>query len=161
MTLTGTDATGKTVWTTDAGDIWAASGRLPAALVATFPNRDPNVLRDGELRAYNADGSSRFHKTFKRKFVQPLADTSKRLVWVETSAKAVTRVFVRQGTTTHTVALPYVPPKAHFPTPAAASADGGRVIVGISMLSNNRRAVMTYWLRVEPCRRAAASSAAA
>jgi hypothetical protein len=148
MTLTGTDATGKQVWSAGGGDVWAASGRLPAALVAVFPNGDPNVLRDGELRAYNANGRTRFRKPFKRKFVQPLADTSRRLVWVETSASAVTRIFVRQGSTTHTVALPYVPPRAHFPMLAAASADGSRVIVGIGMPRQDRRAVMTYWLRV-------------
>jgi hypothetical protein len=148
MTLTATDASGKTVWSTAAGDVWAASGALPAALVATFPNGDPNALRDGELRAYNANGGSRFHKAFTRKFVQPLADTTKRLVWLETSANAVTRVFVRQGSTTHTVALPYVPQKAHFVNPAAASADGSRIIVGEYMPSTSRRNVMTYWLRV-------------
>lgn len=148
ITMTGVDATGKTVWTAGAGDIWAASGKLPAALVATFPNNDPNVLRDGDLVAYNADGSTRFHKTFKREFVQPLADTAKRLIWVETSAKAVTRVYVRQGSTTRSVALPYVPPTAHFPIVAAASANGGRVIVGISTLNQHKRIVLTYWLRV-------------
>ena len=74
--------------------------------------------------------------------------TAKRLVWIETSAKAVTRIFVRQGSTTRTVALPYVPPKAHFNNPAAASVSGRRLIVGTYMPSTSRRAVMTCWLRV-------------
>ena len=150
MTLRATDATGATVWSVAAGDVWAASGTLPAALVASFPDPDPNVLRDGELRAYNADGTSRFHKTFARKFVQPLADTAKRLVWLETSAKAVTRVFVRQGSTTRKVTLPYVPSKAHFVSPAAASANGSRIVVGEYLpRSVNGPLVMTYWVQVD------------
>jgi hypothetical protein len=148
MTLTATDATGKTVWSTGAGDVWAASGTLPAALVATFPNGDPNVLRNGELRAYDTDGDTLFRKRFTKKFVQPLADTARRLVWLETSAKAVTRVFVRQGGFTHSVALGYVPPEAHFVNPAAASADGSRIVVGESLPSTSQRREMVYWLRV-------------
>ena len=102
------------VWSEATGDAWAASGTLPAALVATFADPDPNVLRDGVLKAYDATGAVTFHKSFKREFVQPLACTAKRLVWVETTAQAVTRVYVRQGGKTRSVALPYVPPKAHF-----------------------------------------------
>ena len=132
----------------ETGDAWAAPGKLPAALVATFPDPNPNVLRDGELRAYDSRGLVQFRKKFENKFVQPLCDTPKRRVWVEVSAKAVTRVFVRQGSTTHTVALPYQPPRASFPNPAAASAGGGRLIVGTYMPSTDRRRVMTYWLRV-------------
>lgn len=148
MTLTATDSTGKTVWTASAGDIWSASGTLPAALVASFPDADPNVLRDGEIRAYDTDGHTTFRRKFAHKFAQPLADTGKRLVWIEVSAKAVARVCVRQGGSTRAVALPYVPPKAHFVNPAASSADGSRVIVGIYMPSNGQRSVKTYWLRV-------------
>ena len=148
MTLTATDATGLPVWSVETGDAWAAPGKLPAALVATFPDPDPNVLRDGELRAYDSRGLVRFRKKFENKFVQPLCHTPNRLVWVEVSAKAVTRVFVRQGSTTQTVALPYRPPRASFPNPAAASAGGGHLIVGTYMPSTDRRRVMTYWLRV-------------
>jgi hypothetical protein len=149
-TLTGTDATGATVWTISAGDAWAASGALPAAFVATYADPDPNVLRDGELTAYKADGKLRFHKAFKNEFVQPLADTTKRLVWIETTAKAVTSVHVRQGSTSHVLTLPYVPPKAHFNNPVAASANGRRLIVGTYMPSTSRRSVVTYWLQVSP-----------
>ena len=119
-TLVATDATGATVWSVETGDAWAATGTLPAAFVAVFPDPDPNVLRSGELRAYNADGSVRFHRAFKNKFVQPLCDTPKRLVWAEVSAQGVTRVFVRQGSTTRAVALPYRPKKAYFINPAAS-----------------------------------------
>jgi len=149
MRLTATNATGATIWSVESGDIWAASGTLPAALVATFPDGDPNVLRDGELRAYNANGTSRFHKTFKNKFVQPLADTAKRLVWIETSAKAVTRIYVRQGSTTHMLRLPPGMTKAHFVNPVAASADGRRIVVGqyLPHASSGRR-VQTDWVTV-------------
>ena len=61
-TLVATDATGATVWSVETGDAWAATGTLPAAFVATFPDPDPNVLRSGELRAYNADGTIRFRR---------------------------------------------------------------------------------------------------
>lgn len=148
MTLTATDATGLPVWSVETGDAWAAPGKLPAALVAAFPDPDPNVLRDGELRAYDARGMVHFRKKFENKFVQPLCDTPKRLVWFEISAKAVTRVFVRQGSTTHTVALPYRPKGAGFPMFAASSAAGSRLIVGTNMPSTDRRSVMTSWLRV-------------
>ncbi len=148
MTLTATDATGLPVWSVETGDAWAAPGKLPAALIATFPDPNSNVLRDGELRAYDSRGLVQFRKKFENKFVQPLCDTPKRLVWVEVSAKAVTRVFVRQGSTTHTVALPYRPTRAGFPMLAASSAAGSRLIVGTSMPSTDRRRVMTSWLRV-------------
>jgi hypothetical protein len=149
MKLTGTDATGATVWSVESGDIWSASGRLPAAFVATFPNGNPNVLRDGELRAYNADGTTRFHKTFTRKFVQPLADTARRLVWIETSAKAVTRIYVRQGSTTHTLVLPPGAQKAHLINPVAASADGRRIVVGQYLpRAINGPLVQTDWVTV-------------
>jgi len=146
--LVATDATGATVWSVETGDAWAATGTLPAAFVATFSDPDPNVLRSGELRAYNADGTIRFEKTFENRFVQPLCDTPTRLVWAEVSAQRVTRVFVRQGSTTRSVALPYQPPRASFPNPAAASSGGDRLIVGAYMPSTDRRRVMTYWLRV-------------
>jgi hypothetical protein len=113
-----------------------------------FAGSDPNPLRSGELVAKNADGTVRFRKTFTNEFVQPLCDTTKRLVWVEVSAKAVTRVFVRQGSTTHTVALPYRPTRAGFPMFAASSAGGSRLIVGTNLPSADRRRVMTSWLRV-------------
>jgi hypothetical protein len=148
MTLTSTDATGRTVWSMASGDISAASGALPAAFIAAFPDPDPNVLRSGDLTAKNADGTTRFRKTFKNKFVQPLCDSPARLVWVEVSAKAVTRVFVRQGSTTRSIAMPYAPPRAAFTNPAASSADGSRLIVGASMRSTSKRRVMTYWLHV-------------
>jgi hypothetical protein len=149
-TLTATDATGATVWSATDGDFWSASGTLPAALVASFTGPDPNVLRDGVLRAYAADGRVIFHKAFTRKFVQPLADTAKRLVWLETSAKAVTRVFVRQGSKTRSVALPYVPPKAHFVNPAAASANGRRIVIGEYLpRAINGPLVQTYWVQVD------------
>ena len=148
MTLTATDATGLPVWSVETGDVWAAPGKLPAALIAAFPDPNPNVLRDGELRAYDSRGLVQFRKRFENKSVQPLCDTPRRLVWVEVSAKAVTRVFVRQGSTTHTVALPYRPRRAGFPMLAASSAAGSRLIVGTSMPSTDRRRVMTCWLRV-------------
>jgi hypothetical protein len=149
-TLTATGATGATVWSAADGDFWSASGTLPAALVASFTDPDPNVLRNGVLRAYGADGRVTFHKAFTRKFVQPLADTAKRLVWLETSSKAVTRVFVRQGSTTRSVALPYVPPKAQFVNPAVASADGARIVVGEYLpRAVNGRLVQTYWVQVD------------
>jgi hypothetical protein len=148
MTLTATDASGTPVWSVAGGDVSAASGTLPAAFVAVFAGSDPNPLRSGELVAKNADGTVRFRKTFTNEFVQPLCDTSKRLVWVEVSAKAVTRVFVRQGSTTHTVALPYRPTRAGFPMFAASSAGGSRLIVGTNLPSTDRRRVMTSWLRV-------------
>ena len=148
MTLTATDASGTPVWSVAGGDVSAASGTLPAAFVATFPDPDPNVLRDGELRAYDSRGLVHFRKKFENKVVQPLCDTPRRLVWVEVSAKAVTRVFVRQGSTTHTVALPYRPTRAGFPMFAASSAGGSRLIVGTNMPSTDRRRVMTSWLRV-------------
>jgi hypothetical protein len=151
MTLTATDAAGAVVWSTETGDTWAASGTLPAALVATFVNPDPNVVRDGDLIAYGATGAVTFHKSFKREFVQPLACTTKRLVWAETTAKAVTRVYVRQGGKTHSLALSYVPPKAHFLAPASASADGRCILLGEYMpVSANRSLHMTYWVKVDP-----------
>ncbi len=64
LTMTATDADGASVWSVEAGDVSAATGTLPAAFVAVYTDPDPNVLRSGELRAYNADGSVRFRKTF-------------------------------------------------------------------------------------------------
>lgn len=148
MTLTATDAAGHTVWTLAGGDATAASGMLPAALVATFRSSDPNVLRSGQLIAKNADGSVRFRRDFTDKSVQPLCDTAARLVWVEVSAKKITRVYVRQGGRTRAIALPYVPPRASPPELAASSASGRRLIVGAFMPSTSTRRVMTYWLRV-------------
>jgi hypothetical protein len=149
MSLTATDGSGTPVWSVRTGDVWAASDTLPAALVAGFADPDPNVLRDGDLTAYDAAGTVTFHKSFKREFVQPLADTAKRLVWVETTAKAVTRVFVRQGGKTRSVALPCVPPKAHFLSPASASAGGRCVLVGEYLPhAVNGSLLMTYWVRV-------------
>ncbi|GEM_PF-3518506 len=147
-TLDATDATGATVWSVETGDAWAATGTLPAAFVAIFAGPDPNVLRSGELRAYNADGSMRFQRAFANKFVEPLCDTPARLVWAEVSAQKVTRVFVRQGSTTRSVALPYRPPRAFFINPAAASADGSRLAVGVYMNNPSRWRTMMYWLRV-------------
>jgi hypothetical protein len=147
-TLVATDATGARVWSVETGEVWAATGTLPAAFVALFPDSDPNVLRSGELRAYNADGTVRFQKAFVNKFAQPLCDTPTRLVWAEVSANAVTRVFVRQGSATRSIAMPYVPPRAAFTNPAASSADGSRLIVGADMPSTSKRRVMTYWLHV-------------
>ncbi len=149
MTLTATDAAGKTVWAATAGDIWAASGTLPSALVATFPNGDPNVLRDGELTAYDASGRVRFHKAFKNEFVQPLTSTTKRLVWVETSAKAVTRIYVRQGSKTRKLALPYRSPDPGFVFPATASATGSRLLIGVAAYATNQRNVVAHWVRVD------------
>jgi hypothetical protein len=77
-TVTATDATGNTVWSVATGDVEAALGKLPAAFVAVFADPDSNVLRSGELRAYNADGTVRFRKTFEDKFVQPMCDTPTR-----------------------------------------------------------------------------------
>ena len=148
MTLTATDATDATVWSVATGDISAASGKLPAALVAAFADPDPSVLRSGTLRAYNADGSVRFRKTFESKFVQPLCDTAKRLVWVQVSAQKVTRVFVRQGSVTRSITLPYRPPREGYPIPAASSAGGGRLAVGVYMSKPDRWSTMVYWLRV-------------
>ncbi len=147
-TLVATDATGATVWSVETGDAWAATGTLPAAFVAVFPDPDPNVLRSGELRAFNADGTVRFRKAFENKFVQPLCDTPTRLVWAEVSAQGVTRVFVRQGTFTRSVALPYRPPEAAFINPGASSTDGGRLAVGVYMHNTDRWRTMIYWLRV-------------
>jgi len=146
--LVATDASGATVWSVETGDAWAATGTLPAAFVAVFPDPDPNVLRSGELRAYNADGTVRFQKAFENRFVQPLCDTPTRLVWAEVSAQRVTRVFVRQGSTTRSVALPYRPSKAGFVNPAASSADGSRLAVGVYMHKQDRYGTMIYWLRV-------------
>jgi hypothetical protein len=146
--LVATDATGATVWSVETGDASAATGTLPAAFVAIFADPDPNVLRSGELRAYNADGSVRFQKAFENKFVQPLCDTPARLVWAEVSAQRVTRVFVRQGSTTRSVALPYRPPKAYFINPAASSADGSRLAIGVYMVNSSKWRTMIYWLRV-------------
>jgi hypothetical protein len=146
--LVATDATGVTVWSVETGDAWAATGTLPAAFVAVFPDPDPNVLRSGVLRAYNADGTVRFQKAFENKFVQPLCDTPTRLVWAEVSAQRVTRVYVRQGSTTRAVAVPYRPPKAAFINPGASSADGGRLAVGVYMHNTDRWRTMIYWLRV-------------
>jgi hypothetical protein len=148
MTLTATDATGTAVWSVETGDVSAATGTLPAAFVAVFANPDSNVLRSGELRAYNADGTVGFHKTFADKFVQPLCDTPTRLVWAEVSAQKVTRVFVRQRSVTRSIALPYRPPKAFFTNPAASSADGSHLAIGVYMNDPNRWRMMLYWLRV-------------
>jgi hypothetical protein len=148
MTLTATDKTGTPVWSVAAGDVWATSGTLPAAFIAEYTDPDPNVLRSGKLRAYNADGSVRFSKSFTNKFVQPMCDTPRRLVWVEVSAQKVTRVFVRQGSTTRSIALPYRPPRATFPDPAEASTYGGRVAVGVYMSKPSAWRTMIYWLRV-------------
>ncbi|MEI6451568.1 MAG: hypothetical protein WCP98_16710 [Actinomycetes bacterium] len=146
--LVATDASGATVWSLETGDASAATGTLPAAFVATFPDPDPNVLRSGELRAYNADGTIRFEKAFENKFVQPLCDTPTRLVWAEVSAQKVTRVYVRQGSTTRAVALPYRPPRAYFINPAASSADGSRLAVGVYMANPSKWRTTIYWLRV-------------
>jgi hypothetical protein len=148
MTLTATDATGTPVWSVATGDVWAATGRLPAAFVAAFADPDPNHLRSGELRAFNADGTVRFRKSFENKFVQPLCDTPTRLVWTEVSAQRVTRVFVRQGSTTRSVALPYRSSKASFTNPAASSLDGSRLAIGVYMHNPNKWRTMMYWLRV-------------
>jgi len=149
MTLTATDAAGKSVWSAASGDIWAASGTLPAALVATFPNGNPNVLRDGELTAYDASGHVRFHKAFKNEFVQPLTSTLKRLVWVEASANGVARVYVRQGSKTRTHALPYRSPNPGFVSPATASATGSRLLIGVAAYATNQRNVVAHWVRVD------------
>ena len=148
MTLTANDATGKTAWSAASGDIEAASGKLPAAFIAEFTDPDPNVLRSGDLVAKNADGTTRFHKTFKNEFVEPLCDTASRLVWAEVSAKAVTRVFVRQGSTTRSVALPYRAPKAGFTNPASSSADGGRLVLGAFTSRASKWRTMVYWVKV-------------
>jgi hypothetical protein len=147
-TVTATDATGKTAWSVSGQDVWTVSGVLPAAMAAVFNNPDPNVLRSGTLYAYNADGSVRFQKSFTKAFVQPLCDTSKRLVWVEVSAKRVTRVFVRQGSVTHSVALPYRASKASFPNPAACSANGSHLAVGTFMRTPNVWRDQVYWIAV-------------
>ena len=149
LTMAATDADGAPVWSLAAGDASAATGTLPAALVAVFADPDPNVLRSGELRAYNADGSVRFRRAFVNKYVEPLCDTPTRLVWAEVSAQRVTRVFVRQGSTTRSVALPYRPPKASFVNPASASSNGGRLAIGIYMHKTDRWRTMMYWLRVD------------
>jgi hypothetical protein len=148
LTLTATDAAGHAVWTLAGGDATAASGTLPAALVATFRSSDPNVLRSGQLIAKNADGSVRFRKNFTDKSVQPLCDSPARLVWVEVSANKVTRVYVRQGGRTRSIVMPYAPPQAAPPELAASSAAGRRLIVGTFMPSTSKRRVMTYWMRV-------------
>lgn len=148
MTLAATDATGTPVWSVQAGDVWAATGTLPEAFIAAYTGPDPNKLRNGTLRAYNADGSVRFEKAFTNKFVQPLCITAKRLVWVEVSGRRVTRVYVRQGTTTHSIALPYRAPSASFPDPAASSASGRRLVVGAYMHFPDKWRTKTYWLRV-------------
>ena len=148
MTLVATDATGTPVWSVATDDVSAASGKLPAAFVAAFTDPDPNVLRSGTLRAYNADGTVRFEKSFTNKFVQPMCDTPKRLVWVEVSAHKVTRVFVRQGSTTRSIALPYRPPRAYFPDPAESSTYGRRLAVGVYMSDPDEWRMMMYWLRV-------------
>ena len=147
--LNATDATGKTVWSVAGQDVWSASGVLPAAMAAVFDNPDPNVLRSGTLYAYNANGSLRFRKSFKSAFVLPLCDTSKRLVWVEVSAKRVTRVFVRQGSVTHSLALPYRASKAGFPNPTACSANGSRLAVGTFTRSPNAWRDLVYWVAVD------------
>ena len=146
--MVATDVSGATVWSLETGDAWAATGTLPAAFVAIFPDPDPNVLRSGELRAYNADGTVRFQKAFVNKFVQPMCDTPARLVWAEVSAQRVTRVYVRQGSTTRAVALPYRPRKAYFINPAASSADGSRLAVGVYMVNPSKWRTTIYWLRV-------------
>ena len=147
-TVTATDVTGKTAWSVAGQDVWTASGVLPAAMAAVFNNPNPNVLRSGTLYAYNADGSVRFRKSFTKAFVQPLCDTPKRLVWVEVSSNRVTRVFVRQGSVTHTLALPYRASKASFPNPAACSANGSRLAVGTFMHSPNAWRDVVYWVAV-------------
>jgi len=147
-TLVATDASGATVWSVETGDAWAATGTLPAAFIAIFPDPDPNVLRSGELRAYNADGTIRFEKAFENEFVHPMCDTPARLVWAEVSAQRVTRVYVRQGATTRSVALPYRSPEAGFVNPAASSADGSRLAVGVYMRNPSKWRTMIYWLRV-------------
>jgi hypothetical protein len=147
--LTATDAAGAPVWSLSVGDVSVATGTLPAALVATFGDPDPNVLRDGDLSAYDASGKVTFHKSFKREFVQPLACSTRCLVWIETTRKAVSRVYVRQGGKVRSVALPYVPPKAHFLSPASASANGRAVLVGEYLpRAVNGSLLMTYWVRV-------------
>jgi hypothetical protein len=60
----------------------------------------------------------------------------------------VTRVFARQGSTTRSITLPYRPPKAFFINPAASSADGSRLAVGVYMNDPHRWRMMMYWLRV-------------
>jgi hypothetical protein len=147
-TLNATDATGKTAWSVAGQDVWTASGVLPAAMAAVFDNPDPNVLRSGKLYAYNADGSVRFQKSFTKAFVLPLCDTPKRLVWVEVSARRVTRVFVRQGSVTHSLALPYRAAQASFPNPAACSADGSHLAVGTFTRNPNAWRDRVYWIAV-------------
>jgi hypothetical protein len=148
MTVTATDASGTAVWSVATGDVWGATATLPAAFVAVFTDPDSNVLRSGELRAYDADGTVRFRKSFADKFVQPLCDTPTRLVWAEVSAQRVTRVFVRQGSTTRSIMLPYRPPEASFINPATSSADGSRLAVGVYMNKPNAWRMTMYWLRV-------------
>ena len=57
-------------------------------------------------------------------------------------------MFVRQGSTSRAVALPYRPKKAYFINPAASSADGSRLAVGVYMDNPSRWRTMIYWLRV-------------
>ena len=146
MTLTATDATGMPVWSVETGDVWAAPGKLPAALVATFPDPDPNVLRDGELRAYDAaawcSSASGSRTSSSSRWRHPEAPRLGRGLGEGGHARVV-----RQGSATHTVALPYRP-RAGLPHAAASSAGGSRLIVGTNMPSTDRRRVMTYWLRV-------------
>lgn len=150
MTLTATDGTGATVWSVSGGDVTAESGTLPAALVAVFEDPDPNKPSSGTLTAYDASGSVRFRKQFANEFVQPLCDTPTRLVWAERSAQSVTRVFVRQGSMTRWLTLPYHPPKAYFINPAASSADGSRLVVGAYLARPSKWRTRMYWLRVSP-----------
>ncbi len=58
-------------------------------------------------------------------------------------------MFVRQGSRTRSVALPYRPPRASFVNPAASSAGGARLAVGIYMHKTDRWRTMLYWLRVD------------
>jgi len=122
------------------------TGKLPAALVATFPGPDPNVLRDGELRAYDSAACA-LPQEVREQIRSALCDTPKRLVWVEISARAVTRVFVRQGSTTHTWPCPTSRGERASNARGVVSR-GLTLIVGTSMPSTDRRRVMTCWLRV-------------
>ena len=60
----------------------------------------------------------------------------------------MTRVYVRQGSNTRSVALPYRPPKAFFINPAAASAEGSRLAIGVYMGNPSKWRTMILWLRV-------------
>jgi len=148
-TVNATDTTGKTIWSASGQDVWTASGTLPAGMAAVFDNPDPNVLRSGTLSAYRADGSLRFRTSFTNVFLVPLCDTARRLVWVEVSARGVTRVYVRQDGRIHTVALPLRVAKASFPNPAACSANGSRLAVGVFLRNPAAWNDVVYWVAID------------